>query len=288
MNTTILVEGGPATEGRLEWRVAGMSMAGTSHVKTGLVCQDNRGWFAAGDLIAVAVSDGAGSAPSSHVGSAVAVRAAITNLLELYETGQLKNGGRRVQRWFDRCPLIRRKKQDGDTKLKTQLLRSLGVATKAVEEAAASIGAMPRDLATTLIVVVAGPEFVAAAQIGDGAVVVGDRDSNLTSLTAPSASEFLNETTFLTSPSAPQRVQVNVRRMTPANLAVFSDGLQMLALKMPMAEPHAPFFTPLFRYISATPEERAEQGIEEFLRSKRIGGRTDDDVTLVLAHLGER
>jgi hypothetical protein len=155
-----------------------------------------------------------------------------------------------------------------------------------VGEEAAALGTNPGNLATTLIVVVAGPGFVAAAQIGDGAVVVGGRDSNLLALTSPSTGEFLNETVFLTSPSALQRTQLNIRRMEPADLAIFSDGLQMLALKMPSAEPHPQFFTPLFDYVSTTAEEQVGHGIEEFLKSGRVAGRTDDDLTLVLAHLG--
>jgi Protein phosphatase 2C len=40
------------------------------------------------------------------------------------------------------------------------------------------------DTATTLIVSVACPDFVAMAQIGDGAVVVGDHSGQITSLSA--------------------------------------------------------------------------------------------------------
>ena len=31
---------------------------------------------------------------------------------------------------------------------------------------------------------------------------------------------------------------------------MFSDGLQRLALKLPEGTPHAPFFTPLFRFAT--------------------------------------
>lgn len=270
-----------------EWRVAGVSVAGTSHVRSGLVCQDNRAWFDAGDIVGMAIADGAGSKPFSEHGSAVAVRAAIVHLVEQYERGSLKNSDEKAGGWLSRWFCFKPKKQDDDDGLRMRLKQSFAAAAKAVEVEAAELGTTPQELATTLIVTLAGPDFVAAAQVGDGAVVVEDENSNLFALTAPTTGEFVNETVFLTSPSAPLRLQANVRRLRPVNLAMFSDGLQMLALKMPSGEPHAPFFSPLFRYITTTSELEAERGLKDFLKSNRVGSRTDDDLTLILAHLAE-
>ena len=60
----------------------------------------------------------------------------------------------------------------------------------------------------------------------------------------------------------------------------------MLALKMPGAAPHAPFFAPLFRFVEDVSDEtEAKAQLEAFLRSPGIQQRTDDDLTLVLAGL---
>ena len=56
-----------------------------------------------------------------------------------------------------------------------------------------------RDFATTLAVVIATPDRVVAAQVGDGAVVVGNREGGLDGLANSEPQEYLNETTFLTS-----------------------------------------------------------------------------------------
>jgi hypothetical protein len=67
-------------------------------------------------------------------------------------------------------------------------------------------------------------------------------------------------------------------------LALFSDGLQMLALKMPPGTPHPPFFAPLMRFVAQTRDRAtAEEHLRGFLQSPRIAERADDDLTLVLA-----
>jgi hypothetical protein len=141
-----------------------------------------------------------------------------------------------------------------------------------------------RDLATTLILLMAAPELVAAAQVGDGATVLGDHEGEIVALTTPQNGEYINETTFLISPGALETVQVKVWRGAAAHVAAFSDGLQMLALKMPEGIPHAPFFSPLFRFVATmTNQIEAQEQLASFLRSPRVRARADDDLTLLLA-----
>ena len=86
--------------------------------------------------------------------------------------------------------------------------------------------------------------------------------------------------------TALEAVQVNHVRGDLQGVAMFSDGLQMLALKMPGATPHAPFFTPLFRFMRGEPDPqlRLDQ-LQKLLQSPRISQRADDDLTLLLATL---
>jgi hypothetical protein len=143
-----------------------------------------------------------------------------------------------------------------------------------------------RELATTLILVVATLERVASVQIGDGAVVVRDEAGKLVALTVPQSGEYANETTFLTVPNALATAQVCLWHGTPSYVVVFSDGLQRLALTMPDGTPHAPFFLPFFRVVGTGMHATAAQAqIEAFLGSQRVKERTDDDVTLVLGSL---
>lgn len=103
-------------------------------------------------------------------------------------------------------------------------------------------------------------------------------------MTYSTPGEYVNETTFLTEEDALDRMQTSVRRGKPSHLAAITDGLQALALKLPEASPHPPFFAPLFRYIETVDDPKSgESQLHTFLSSQRIQERADDDLTLLLA-----
>jgi hypothetical protein len=244
------------------WRVVGASVTGASHKRLGQDCQDRHCCqeVAAGVVVAV-VADGAGSADCGDFGSTLAAEEAWRSLsaraagpLPASEAG-----------WHG-------------------LLRdTLDGARRSVEEGAHGVWE-PRDMATTLLVAVATPELIAAGQVGDGAVVARFGDDSLLAVTRPVGQDYVNETTFLTSPDAVEKAQLVVMQGEMTGLAAFTDGLQMLAMKMPGGTPHKPFFAPLFRLLAAQPPGSQSKGqLEGFLRSPAITQRADDDLTLVLA-----
>jgi len=245
------------------WRVLGASVQGSSHEKARKPCQDAHVWRVtpAGILVA-AVADGSGSAPLGEAGAQAATRAAADAL----------------------CERLAGPPPADDTAWHALLAHALGAARAAVEAAAAAHGAPPRDLATTLIALVGTPDLVAAAQVGDGAAVAADAAGNVFPITTPESGEYLNETTFLVSDGALDAPQIRVWRGAVARFAVLSDGIEMLALRMPGGTPHAPFFVPLFRFVAgASDAAQAQEELAAFLRSPRVRERTDDDLTLVLA-----
>jgi serine/threonine protein phosphatase PrpC len=212
-----------------------------------------------------AVADGAGSAPQSEVGAEVAARVAVQEL----------------ERW---CALGEHWPET-DEPWRPVIIRALECALAAVESEAAARNVSPRDLASTLIVLIATPQIIVAGQIGDGAVVLADADGNTVALTTPQSGEYLNETTFLVSPRAIEQATISVWRGDVKSLAAFSDGLQMLALRMADGAAHAPFFAPLFRFLEEQNDlSEAGRQLRSFLTSPRITQRADDDLTLLLAH----
>lgn len=249
------------------WKVVSSSVAGTSHEKQGLPCQDAHHWELRSDgVLVAAVADGAGSAALSEVGAKIAVNKAVEIIVqpEILPDCHDKEG------W------------------KFLLTNALTIARTSVEAEASVREMSVRDLASTLIIVVATPELIATAQIGDGATVVSDKQDNLLALTVPQSGEYINQTTFLVSNDALTTAQISIWRGNVANLAIFSDGLQMLALKMPLGKPHAPFFNPLFGFASQIADETAaKKELEEFLKSPRVTQRTDDDLTILLASFKE-
>lgn len=247
-----------------QWRVVAASVCGTSHTRTKQLCQDAHHWQLLSDNVLVAaVADGAGSASQGKVGAMVAVETAI-------ETISIKE--------------VTPDTLADDAEVRSLLNEAMLMAKKAVEEEAATCNKQPQDLATTLIIVVATPEVVAVAQIGDGLAVAKDGKGNLLALTMPDSGEYINETTFLTSERALETAQMRLWREAIVNVGVLTDGLQMLALNMVVGEPHKPFFFPLFDFVANTEDKtEAKEQLVRFLGSERITQRTDDDLTLIIA-----
>jgi hypothetical protein len=244
------------------WRVTAASVRGASHIKADLPCQDAHEWsiLPSGCLLA-AVADGAGSAKESQAGARTACRTA----LEFLQREFPKNETPAVN--YD------------------ALLRSaVSAARDAVLREAAEMKLPPRELASTLMLAIAEPGRVAAAQVGDGAALVLAESGELLPLTQPVESEYLNETLFLTGDTALEQLQTRDWPGRARGLALFSDGLQMLALKWPGRTPHKPFFDPLFRFVESENDAhvRLDQ-LQKFLQSPRIVQRADDDLTLLLA-----
>ena len=249
------------------WKVVSSSIAGTSHQKKGLPCQDAHHWQLHSDNVLVAaVADGAGSAAKSEIGADLAVNKAVETVLQQ-----------------DLLP-----NSEDEAGWKSLLVNALEAAKLSVEAEANTRQVPVRDLASTLLIAIATPELVVTAQIGDGAIVISDKQNEIIALTTPQSGEYINQTTFLVSSNAIDTAQTNIWQGNIANLAMFSDGLQMLALKMPAGTPHTPFFNPLFSFISQINDlDAAIKELKRFLKSPRVAQRSDDDLTILLASFQE-
>ena len=144
-------------------------------------------------------------------------------------------------------------------------------------------GVVPRQLACTLLVALAGDDWAAFAQIGDG-VIVFNVDAGYELAFWPDNGEYANTTRFLTDDDYRKHLRIEVVTRQVSELAVMTDGLQMLALDFKGARVHDRFFEPLFRTVRNNPNEEAlRNSLLDFMDSKRVNERTDDDKTLLLA-----
>jgi hypothetical protein len=141
-------------------------------------------------------------------------------------------------------------------------------------------------LATTVILVVVGEEYLAVAQIGDGAVLYGTaEDETIFTATNPDRGEYANESTFVTSNNYLEHLQCHFLHRSIDRLMAFTDGLQMLALDMRdgAAKPHLPFCLPLFSFAGGMENvDDCRKELLQFLSSPRVEERTDDDKSLLL------
>ncbi|MEM7726903.1 MAG: PP2C family serine/threonine-protein phosphatase [Cyanobacteria bacterium P01_A01_bin.45] len=250
----------------INWRVVAASVCGTSHQKNKQLCQDAHHWQLLPDNIMIAAAaDGAGSASHGKVGAMIAVETAIESLSvkELSRTSLMD-----------------------DAMVRSLLEEAMSSGKKAVEEEAIASEKQVSDLATTLIVIIATPDLAAVAQVGDGVAVAKNVEGNLLALTIPDNGEYINETTFLTSPTALDTAQLKIWRQSIVNVGVITDGLEMLAMNMAVGAPHEPFFLPLFEFVANAEDKTvAKEQLVKFLRSDKITQRTDDDLTLIVGAL---
>lgn len=248
------------------WRAAGTHVAGTSHAKLGIPCQDYCAYrqtlIGAEPALCIAIADGAGSARLSHVGA----RIAVDHLLQE----------------------IPSKVSDIFTANKAIARELLDSARKGLSGAAKEHSVELGDLACTILVAVLGEFASFFVQIGDGAWIYKS-NHEYSSATWPSNGEYANETTFLTSPDWQTSISCRTVRGSITAVAGFTDGVQRLALELNTRCVHRPFFEPLFAALQASEDETTLIApLIDFLTSDRVAERTDDDKTLVLACRKER
>jgi Protein phosphatase 2C len=139
-----------------------------------------------------------------------------------------------------------------------------------------------REFGCTILFALVGELASFFVQIGDGAWIVKRNDQYLAA-TWPSDGEYVNETTFLTSPNWAESIRCQLIDNVSA-VAGFTDGLQRLALQLDNQTVYAPFFDPLFSVLRTSEDDSSLiSPLMEFLASERVSDRTDDDKTLVLA-----
>lgn len=254
------------------WRTAFATSIGTSHVKTGTPCQDAGACTVVEllngqEILIAAVSDGAGTADKSDLGSALAVQEF-------------------VDQFSQAIP------QDGDLGLiNEEWVRTWfkGLQVK-ISDLAEENGDSVAAYACTLLGVVAGHNEAVYVQLGDGAIVVeAEGDDDYGWIFWPQHGEYANSTFFVTQEGAETKLQIE-RGPAPREVALFSDGIERLVLDMAKQSVHSPAFKPIFEWLAGTEPDRTGKpspALEAYLASDHVNRRTDDDKTLVMATRAE-
>ncbi|MBD2137362.1 protein phosphatase 2C domain-containing protein [Anabaena sp. FACHB-1237] len=252
------------------WKAIARYAVGTSHKEQKTPCQDCGKYRIFNNVIVGAVADGAGSAKYSHFGSELAVETVIKCFADINELPDKKSFSQ---------PL-------SEVEAKEVFAKFVNEVIKAFNKEADNKGYSVSDLACTLLVFIATPQWVAAMQIGDGFMVVHRQDAEYQLLFEPDKGEFFNETTFVTSANALEEMQVQVISGKQGFICASTDGLEKVAIRLSDWQPHAPFFKPLEEYLRETDKpEEDDKYVIDFLNSERLNSRTDDDKTLLLCCL---
>ncbi len=254
----------------MTWRIASASAAGTSHILRGIPCEDSCSAFierpaSQPPMLAVFVSDGAGSAVHGGIGAELAIEAASGYFSWLHETSGSFLPNKKMA--FDCLQHIRAK----------------------LIEAAEKRGISIRDFACTFLGVLTSTSSTVLLQIGDGGIVL-DTGNGLELPIVPMSGEYANTTSFITDNNALEIAAVVELPKPAKKIAAFSDGIQRMALDMTSHQPYEPFFNPFFEILKKASEDQEAllgEELKSFLNSPAVNRRTDDDKTLVLAHISD-
>jgi hypothetical protein len=252
---------------RRSWSWVGACSTGSAHVKAGTGCDDCAACLEFTDadrsVLVTVVSDGAGSADRGSVGSRIVVRHFACAALDFHRKGGLpaKIDEEIARGWVDEI-------RD----------RIFSVAERAAAE--------PSDFAATLIGVFVCDDHVGICHIGDGACALRRRDEQEWSIPSwPSHGQYVSSTYFVTDDPYPN-LRITHIDGEFSDVAVFTDGLERLAIDFANKVAFAPFFDPMFKPmvgLTAGRDRNLSSQLRKFLDSPPVTDRTDDDKSLVMA-----
>lgn len=246
------------------WTWAAARSRGTSHEKAGTRIQDAFScWSPASSLPIVAlISDGAGTASHGGEGACLVCRSLMTQARRHFSASAELPSDEDIATWFDTT---------------RDLLGA--VALRHSREL--------RDFAATSVSVISTGSQTVIAHIGDGCAVLRETDSGRWIAPSwPQQGEYAATTYFVTDADA---LQLRITRVESgvSAFAVFSDGIERLALDFAGQEPSQKFFDKISAPISASTNKGRDgnlsRSLKAYLGSSTVNNRTDDDKSLVVA-----
>lgn len=249
----------------LNWTWAAAACAGTSHLKSNLRLQDafvcGNVFTDKGNTFYGVISDGAGSASHGGEGASIVCRTISSQIRRALKVKPDLPDADSFYDWLDQ-------------------------ARDRIFYAASARGLSPRDFAATMVVIITNGHDTTTAHIGDGAIVIRNMDGNWTTPSWPDHGEFASSTYFVTDENR-LNLRVTQRSGEITATAIFSDGIERLALDFRAQEPFDGFFEgmikPLQASINVGKDAKLCKSLKNYLNSEGINARTDDDKSLILA-----
>lgn len=251
----------------MEWCFAAASVVGLSHIRARTRLQDAKSCFVARGpdgrrAFFAVIADGAGSAKFGGQGASIVCRTFASEARSALRSATRLPDDETIWAWLD-------------------------IARDRVQLAAKKRELAPRDFASTLVMVMVSPDTIVTAHIGDGAIVVRNRDNAEWSvLSEPHHGEYASTTYFVTDDPQPV-MRIGSHRNVFNAVAAFSDGIENLVLDSVTGAASAAFFSPMAKPLDASTATGRDcalsRSLAAFLASDRLNERTDDDKTLVFA-----
>lgn len=248
------------------WAWAAAACKGTSHEKTGVrlqdafVCSSVKSHLE--EYFFGVISDGAGSADYGGQGASIICNT-VSRAIKNHQI--IVNGfppDSTIETWVD-------------------------TARDLIFQASEKRGLSPRDFAATLLCVISNGDESLVIHVGDGCVVLKEENSgDWIAPTWPEQGEFASTTFFVTDEFG-LRLRINRHTERISAIALFSDGLERLALDFQQTKPFNGFLEGMIKPLTSSThfgkDKSLSTALKSYLNSDAINSRTDDDKSLIIA-----
>ena len=247
------------------WLWASASVIGSSHLRSGTPKQDAFAAFMVKEnpsAFCSVVCDGAGSTRWGGVGAYLSARIFKKRMVEYFKEKEALPDEEVIWEIIDE---IR------DRLFSLAMLRDTHI----------------REFSTTFLGIITDGADTVYFHIGDGSIVIQNEKNSLwESISWPEHGEYASTTNFITESPAP-KLKFGTLDEKVKSIALFSDGIERLALNFEEQSAHAPFFNGMFQPLWASTNsghsENISSALSDYLSGEKINSRTDDDKTLVMA-----
>ena len=269
------------------WRVVGATKRGRQHAHKATHREDSLAFAAGASFTILCVSDGAGSCPLSRLGSHVASRTVTTRLLE-----QLPKLEKSVTADLEKLK----------TELRAQLTAALVAACQALTDMAAKTRTSAKDYRCTLLTLLhwrgEKHELFLANQIGDGAILVLNKDKSTRRIGEADSGQFSGEVSCFAPDDNARDKAKKIDFIEPADavecVLLCTDGIEDPFF--PIAKTAADLFRQLYAGVSEPlrdfraqplqppilPQESAAGALGQWLEFEKRG--ENDDRTVLVLH----
>jgi len=242
-----------------QWKVVASSVPGTSHREQNIPCQDAYQWSVENNILIAVVSDGAGSASKSDIGSQV-VSNTITEHMQGFCSDQ-------------------NKMSDSDF-LKQEITNAIEKARKLL--LAENNEALLEDYYATIVGCICTPTVGLFFQIGDGlGAAVYNNDWQNCIMSLPENGEFSDQTYFYTQDNWQEHLRFSAFDPEVQYLILMSDGAMSFAAAKQLKGLESKFMVPVSHYLEQNDQQQGNTALESTLDSPKTYSITGDDKTLL-------
>lgn len=249
----------------MKWKVIGQNCIGTSHLDSNKSCEDSIDYILINngeeEILLCCISDGAGSAKYAAEASSFVTKTVIYIL----------------SKWIDE------KKEIDDNSIV-----ALGeIIFDSLSEKAKDKKVKLNEFSCTALGCIIFDKKALFFQVGDGVIIRDDNNQSYTAVWWPDNGEYSNTTHFLIDDYNLSFLKKVTIEESIKEVAILTDGLQLLTLNNENLSVHKPFFSDLFKWLRLARNQNdidvLNKRLYQYLDSDTINARTDDDKTLLLA-----